>query len=55
MKNSIIGRRKTRELVVQFLFQNEFNPMHDHTGTYSFVIWLKIPTNFKEQSNNSLL
>ena len=27
MKNSIIGRRKTRELVVQFLFQNEFNPM----------------------------
>ena len=27
MKNSIIGRRKTRELVVQFLFQNEFNPI----------------------------
>ena len=27
MKNSIIGRRKTRELVVQILFQNEFNPM----------------------------
>lgn len=27
MKNSIIGRRKTRELVLQFLFQNEFNPM----------------------------
>ena len=27
MKNSIIGRSKTRELVVQFLFQNEFNPM----------------------------
>ena len=27
MKNSITGRRKTRELVVQFLFQNEFNPM----------------------------
>lgn len=27
MKNSVVGRRKTRELVVQFLFQNEFNPL----------------------------
>ena len=27
MKNSVVGRRKTRELVVQFLFQNEFNPI----------------------------
>ena len=26
MKNPIIGRRRTRELIVQFLFQNDFNP-----------------------------
>ncbi len=26
MKNTIKGRRKTRELVVQFLFQTDFNP-----------------------------
>lgn len=23
--------------------KHEFNPMHTHDGTYSFVIWLKIP------------
>ena len=29
--------------------QNEFNPMHVHSGVYSFVIWMKIPTNYEEQ------
>ena len=43
-----------QSLWVNFQYQNEFNPMHDHTGTYSFVIWLKIPTNYKEQSNKSI-
>ena len=43
-----------QSLWVNFQYQNEFNPMHDHSGTYSFVIWLKIPTNFKEQSNKSI-
>lgn len=26
MKNTIIGRRKTREKIIQFLFQSDFNP-----------------------------
>ena len=43
-----------RDWWVNYQYQNEFNPMHDHSGTYSFVIWLKIPTNFKEQSNKSI-
>jgi len=27
----------------------EFNPLHDHAGLYSFVIWMNIPTNWKDQ------
>ena len=30
---------------VNYQKQNEFNPMHDHTGVYSYVIWMKsLPT-----------
>ena len=35
---------------VNFQNQNEFNPMHDHLGVYSFVVWMKVPTNHKEQN-----
>tara|TARA_Y100000361_G_scaffold120987_1_gene112794 strand:+ start:165 stop:812 length:648 start_codon:yes stop_codon:yes gene_type:complete len=41
-------------LWVNFQKQNEFNPLHDHTGVYSFVIWLKIPTYYEEQNKNPL-
>jgi hypothetical protein len=34
---------------VNYQKQNEFNPLHTHGGTYSFVIWMKIPTDYKEQ------
>ena len=27
---------------VNFQRQTEFNPMHDHAGVYSFVIWLSL-------------
>ena len=36
-------------LWVNFQFENEFNPIHNHNGAYSFVIWMKIPTEFSEQ------
>ena len=29
--------------------QNEFNPTHNHGGVLSFVIWMKIPTEFQDQ------
>tara|TARA_B100000131_G_C17875541_1_gene516059 strand:- start:35 stop:745 length:711 start_codon:yes stop_codon:yes gene_type:complete len=42
---------------VNYQKQHEFNPLHDHGGVYSFVIWLKIPTEYAEQNwdyeNNS--
>ena len=34
---------------VNFQKQTEFNPIHGHSGLYSFVIWMQIPTSFKEQ------
>ena len=34
---------------VNFMKQHEFNPMHNHSGVYSFVIFMKIPTVWKEQ------
>ncbi len=32
----------------------EFNPLHNHTGVYSFVVWMKIPTHYSEQIKNSI-
>ena len=34
---------------VNYMKQHEFNPIHDHIGLYSFVIFMKIPTHWKEQ------
>ena len=34
---------------VNFSQKHEFNPVHDHNGVLSFVIWLKIPTKWQEQ------
>lgn len=28
---------------VNFQEKHEFNPMHDHTGIFSFVIWIQVP------------
>lgn len=36
---------------VNFQNQNEFNPTHNHGGLFSFVIWMKIPTDWREQHN----
>jgi hypothetical protein len=34
---------------VNFQKEGEFNPLHNHTGVWTFVIWIKIPTDYKEQ------
>jgi len=36
---------------VNFQNENEFNPIHDHSGIISFVVWMKIPTEWDEQHN----
>ena len=34
---------------VNFQKQHEFNPMHNHSGIYSFVVFMKIPIDWKDQ------
>lgn len=34
---------------VNYQYKNEFNPYHDHTGVYSFAIWMKIPYDWDDQ------
>jgi len=34
---------------VNFQNKHEFNPIHNHGGIVSFVVWMKIPTNHKDQ------
>ena len=38
---------------VNYQKQHEFNPGHRHTGVYSFVIWLKIPYDWKDQNKDN--
>ena len=40
-----------KEFWVNYQYKHEFNPLHDHSGVYSFVIWLKIPYTYEQQSN----
>ena len=35
---------------VNYQRQGEYNPTHDHTGVFSFVIWMKIPFTNEEQN-----
>ena len=37
---------------VNFQKEHDFNPVHNHAGIYSFVIWLKIPTDYEEQNKS---
>lgn len=39
---------------VNYQKQHDFNPSHDHTGVYSFVIWLKIPVEFADQNKDNI-
>jgi len=39
---------------VNYQKQNEFNPIHDHGGVYSFVIWMKIPYDSKKQNQKDI-
>ena len=36
-------------LWVNFQKKHEFNPIHHHTGVFSFVIWVKIPYNLNDE------
>ena len=37
------------QLWVNYQYKTEFNPSHDHSGVYSFAIWMKIPYSWEDQ------
>ena len=39
-------------LWINYMKKYEFNPIHDHSGDISFVIYLKVPEGIKEESEN---
>lgn len=41
---------KLKELWVNFQQQYEVIPLHDHTGLFSFVIWMKIPYSWEDEA-----
>lgn len=42
-----------KDLWINFQNKHEFNPVHNHTGLFSFVIWLDIPYNIEDEIANS--
>ena len=50
--NTLLGPKSTlalNQLWVNYQYKTEFNPFHDHSGAYSFAIWMSIPYAFEEQ------
>lgn len=43
-------RYKLHRFWVNFQKKYEFNPIHNHSGAYSFVVWIKIPSSYKKES-----
>lgn len=42
---------RLQHLWINFQEKNEFNPIHHHTGTFSFVCWMKIPYKIEDELN----
>lgn len=43
------GKMVIDPLWINFQSKHEFNPPHGHEGVYSFVIWVKVPYDLKEE------
>jgi len=42
-----------KDFWINFQKKHEFNPVHNHTGLFSFVIWLDIPYDIEKEIANS--
>jgi hypothetical protein len=49
MKTFDASKLKLNSFWVNYQKQHEFNPMHDHTGLFSFVIWKHMPVEWIDQ------
>jgi len=54
LMTGITGEYYLSNFWVNFQHQHEFNPTHNHTGIYSFVVWLQIPTTHREQNEDNV-
>ena len=43
LESGKIPKLKLKSAWVNFQQKGEFNPIHNHTGLYSFVLWYKVP------------
>ena len=46
---SLLPTLEFNDLWVNFQKKHEYNPIHNHDGVYSFVIWYQIPFTFKDE------
>ena len=51
--NSVNKPFKLKNLWVNFQKKNEFNPIHNHSGIFSFIIFIKIPFLIEDQLQTS--
>ena len=47
------GQLSAKDLWVNFQKKYDFNPVHDHRGALSFVIWMKIPYTREDEANTA--
>ena len=52
---SVVNDLYLQNFWVNFSKQHEFNPVHDHNGVLSFVLWMKIPTTWQSQKEVPLI
>ncbi len=55
-QNALLGPKTTlllNQFWVNYQYKTEFNPFHDHSGVYSFAIWMRIPYSWEEQKKLS--
>lgn len=47
------GLLSVKHLWVNFQKKYDFNPVHNHNGALSFVIWMKIPYKYRDEINTA--
>ena len=55
-QNTLLGPKSSlilNKFWVNYQYQTEFNPYHEHTGVYSFAIWLRVPYDWEDQKKLS--
>ena len=46
-----LNQNNQPDMWVNFQQKGEYNPLHSHSGTLSFVIWIKIPYDLENEKN----